>query len=101
MARARWSSPAGTPIAIARSRTAGSSPRSSSTARRSAPSTRAGRSGRSGTSNATVIPRIQPEELHELAASWGLSLEPAEAEQLLAVGEAVFQAYDLLESQEP
>jgi len=48
-----------------------------------------------------VIPRIQPEELHELAASWGLSLEPAEAEQLLAVSEAVFQAYDLLESQEP
>jgi amidase len=48
----------------------------------------------------SVIPRIQPEELHELAASWDFSVDPGEEEQLLAVAEAVFQAYDLLESQE-
>jgi amidase len=48
-----------------------------------------------------VIPRIDPDELHELARSWGFSVEPEEAEQLLAVAEAVFQAFDLLESQEP
>jgi amidase len=48
-----------------------------------------------------MIPRIQPEELHELARSWGFSVEEAEAEQLLAVAEGVFLAFDLLESQEP
>jgi amidase len=47
-----------------------------------------------------VIPRIQPDELHELARSWGFSLEAEEAEQLLEVAEAVFQSFDLLESQE-
>jgi amidase len=47
-----------------------------------------------------VIPRIQPDEIHELARSWGFSLETEEAEQLLAVAEAVFQLFDLLESQE-
>jgi len=48
-----------------------------------------------------VIPRIQLEELRELSQSWGFTVDDAEAEQLLAVGEAVFQAFDLLESQEP
>jgi amidase len=47
-----------------------------------------------------VIPRIQPDEIHELARSWGFSLETEEAEQLLAVAEAVFQSFDLLDSQE-
>jgi amidase len=47
-----------------------------------------------------VIPRIQPDELHELARSWGFSVDDAEAEQLLAVAEAVFQSFDLLDSQE-
>jgi amidase len=47
-----------------------------------------------------VIPRIQPDELHELARSWGFSVEDAEAEHLLAVAEAVFQSFDLLDSQE-
>jgi amidase len=47
-----------------------------------------------------VIPRIQPDELHELARSWGFSLEAEEAEQLLEVAEAIFQSFDLLESQE-
>lgn len=47
-----------------------------------------------------MVPRIQPDELHELARSWGFSVDPDEAEQLLAVAEAVFQAFDLLESQE-
>ena len=46
-----------------------------------------------------MVPRIRPEELHELAASWGFTVAEDEAEQLLAVAEAVFQAYDLLESQ--
>src|SRR5205814_1003157 len=69
--------------------------------RRSAPSTRAGRENRSGTSSGAVIPRIEPEELDELARSWGFSVEEGEAEQLLAVAEAVFQAFDLLESQQP
>jgi amidase len=46
-----------------------------------------------------VVPRITPGELHELASSWGFTVEDDEAEQLLAVAEAVFQAYDLLESQ--
>ncbi len=48
-----------------------------------------------------MIPRIRPQELHELARSWGFTVDEAEAEQLLAVEEAVFQAFDLLESQEP
>jgi amidase len=48
-----------------------------------------------------VIPRIQPDELHELARSWGFSLEAEEAEQLLAVAEAIFQSFDQLDSQEP
>jgi amidase len=48
-----------------------------------------------------VIPRIEREELHELGRSWGFTLEDEEAEQLQAVAEAVFQAFDLLESQEP
>ncbi len=47
-----------------------------------------------------MIPRIQPDELHELARSWGFSLEAEEADQLLAVAEAVFQSFDLLDSQE-
>jgi amidase len=47
-----------------------------------------------------MIPRIQPEELHELARSWGFSLEAEEAEQLLDIAEAVFQSLDLLDSQE-
>jgi amidase len=46
-----------------------------------------------------VIPRIRPEELHELARSWNFTVSDDEAEQLLEVAEAVFQAYDLLESQ--
>jgi len=46
-----------------------------------------------------VIPRIRPEELHELARSWSFTVSDDEAEQLLEVAEAVFQAYDLLESQ--
>ena len=48
-----------------------------------------------------MVPRIQPDELHELARTWGFSVEPEEAEQLLVVAEAVFQAFDLLESQQP
>src|SRR2546426_11908781 len=98
-ARARWSSPGSTPTGTSWRRTAGSSPRSSSTARRSARSTRAGRASRSGTNSGAVIPRIETEELHELARSWGFSVDEAEAEQLLAIAEAVFQAFDLLESQ--
>ncbi len=47
-----------------------------------------------------MIPRIQPAELHELARSWNFAVDEGEAEQLLAVAEAVFQAFDLLESQE-
>jgi amidase len=47
-----------------------------------------------------VIPRISPAELHEVARSWGFTVEDAEAEQLLAVAEAVFQAFDLLDSQQ-
>jgi amidase len=47
-----------------------------------------------------VIPRIQPDEIHELARSCGFSVGTEEAEQLLAVAEAVFQSFDLLESQE-
>jgi amidase len=46
-----------------------------------------------------VIPRLDADELHELARSWGFVVDEAEAEQLLAVAEAVFQAFDLLESQ--
>ncbi len=46
-----------------------------------------------------MIPRIQPDEFHELARSWGFSLETGEAEQLLVVAEAVFQSFDLLDSQ--
>lgn len=48
-----------------------------------------------------MIPRIRPEELHELSRSWGFTVDDAEAEQLLAVGEAIFQAFDFLESQQP
>ncbi len=48
-----------------------------------------------------MIPRIRPDELHELAASWGFTVADDEAEQLLAVAEAVFQAYDFLDSQPP
>jgi amidase len=48
-----------------------------------------------------LIPRIEPDELHELARSWGFSVEETEAEQLQEVTEAVFQAFDLLDSQEP
>ena len=47
-----------------------------------------------------MIPRIQPDEIHELARSCGFSVGTEEAEQLLAVAEAVFQSFDLLESQE-
>ena len=47
-----------------------------------------------------MIPRIQPDEIHELARSWGFSLEAEEAEQLIAVANAVFQSFDLLDSQE-
>ena len=47
-----------------------------------------------------MIPRIEPDELHELARSWGFSLGEAEAEQLQVVAESVFQAFDLLDSQE-
>jgi amidase len=48
-----------------------------------------------------MIPRIQPDEVHELAGSWRFSVEEGEAEQLLLVAEAVFQAFDLLDEQEP
>ena len=48
-----------------------------------------------------MVERIQPDELDELARSWGFSVEPEEAEQLLVVAEAVFQSFDLLESQQP
>jgi len=47
-----------------------------------------------------MIPRIRPDELHDLAESWGFAVEPDEAEQLLAVAETVFQAFDLLDSQQ-
>jgi amidase len=46
-----------------------------------------------------VIPRIRPDELHELAQSWGFTVDEDEAEQLLQVAESVFQAFDLLDSQ--
>src|SRR5438105_5938326 len=88
------------PTVIARQRPAGRSRSSSSIARCSPRWTRAGHARRSSSSRA-VIPRIQPEELHELTRSWGFSVDEAEAEQLLAVADAVFQAFDLLESQEP
>jgi amidase len=47
-----------------------------------------------------MIPRIKPEELHELAASWGFTIGADEEAELLAIAESVFQAFDLLESQE-
>jgi amidase len=47
-----------------------------------------------------VIPRPEREELEALARSWGFSVDEAEAGQLLAVAEAVFQTFDLLESQQ-
>jgi len=47
-----------------------------------------------------VIPRITPDELHELAQSWGFDADDAETEQLLTVADSVFEAFDLLESQE-
>lgn len=47
-----------------------------------------------------MIPRIEPDELHELARSWGFTVDAGEAEQLLAVAEAIFQTFDLLDSQE-
>src|SRR4029453_14556944 len=83
------------------SRSGGSSRRWCSTARRSVLSTRAGLACRSGASSGEMVPRIQPDELHELARTWGFSVESEEAEQLLVVAEAVFQAFDLLESQQP
>lgn len=46
-----------------------------------------------------MIPRIRTEELHELAGSWGFTVDEAEADQFLAIADAVFQAFDLLESQ--
>ena len=48
-----------------------------------------------------MVERIRPDELHELARSWGFTVDEAEAEQLLAIADVVFQAFDLLESQEP
>ena len=45
-----------------------------------------------------VVERIRPDELHELARSWGFTVDEAEAEQLLAIADVVFQAFDLLES---
>jgi amidase len=48
-----------------------------------------------------VVDRIRPDELHELASSWGFAVDDAEAEQLLTIADAVFQAFDLLESQKP
>jgi amidase len=48
-----------------------------------------------------MIPRIRPDELREIAASWGFSVEDGEDEQLLLVAETVFQAFDLLDAQEP
>jgi amidase len=48
-----------------------------------------------------VVERIGPDELHELARSWGFAVDDAEAEQLLEIADAVFRAFDLLESQEP
>jgi amidase len=47
-----------------------------------------------------MIERIQPAELDELARSWGFSVGAEERAELLAVTESVFQAFDLLESQE-
>src|SRR5262249_4317190 len=48
-----------------------------------------------------MVDRIQPDELHDLARSWGFSVDADEEAQLLAVAEGVFQAFDLLESQQP
>src|SRR5262245_36668974 len=48
-----------------------------------------------------MVERVQPDELHDLARSWGFSLDANEQAQLLAVAEGVFQAFDLLESQQP
>ena len=47
-----------------------------------------------------MVARIKPEELHNLAGSWGFSVDDAEAEHLLAIADAVFQAFDALEAQE-
>lgn len=47
-----------------------------------------------------MVPRIRPEEVHELARSWGFAVDDAEAEQLLAIADAVFEAFDGLEAQE-
>ena len=47
-----------------------------------------------------MIPRIRPEELHELAASWGFTIDEEEEAELLVVAEGVFQAFDALEAQE-
>ncbi|HZR93977.1 MAG TPA: amidase family protein [Gaiellaceae bacterium] len=46
-----------------------------------------------------MIARISPAELHELAASWRFALTGDEERELLAVAEAVFQAYDQLQAQ--
>jgi amidase len=46
-----------------------------------------------------VIPRPGPEELQELAASWGFTVSAEEEAELLKVAEGVLQAFDLLESQ--
>ena len=48
-----------------------------------------------------MVARIQAEELRELAQSWGFSLEADEEAQMLAIADGVFEALDLLESQEP
>jgi amidase len=46
-----------------------------------------------------VVPRIQPDELHELARSWGFAIDAADEAQLLAIAEGVLPAFDALEEQ--
>ncbi len=46
-----------------------------------------------------MIPRIEPEELRQLARSWGFSADAEEEGELLAIAEAVFPAFDELEAQ--
>jgi amidase len=48
-----------------------------------------------------MVPRIDPSELPELARGWGFDPSAEEAGELLAIADAVYAAFDLLEAQEP
>jgi amidase len=48
-----------------------------------------------------MVPRIDHAGLTELARGWGFDPSAEEAEELLAIGEAIFGVLDGLEAQEP